>query len=74
MRIHSVSDNISACRRAPGSKAKLRCENDTVTVTWPTDLTFDGTVIGAPGDIQDSLIKESTYPILNLIVITSIPP
>ena len=58
--------------------AKLSCDNDTLTVTWPTDVTYDGTVMEIPSEINKrltaNLISESKTPILSLVIISKVPP
>jgi hypothetical protein len=74
----NVFDTFVDCSPQVGSQAKLSCENDTLTVTWSTDVTFDGTVTEIPIDLKQSLTDriadESRYPILNMLVITRMPP
>jgi len=66
------------CHPASGLKAVITCVNDKVTVKWSTDVTFDWSVKTLPSDLQQQLTgrlsKESTTPILNLVVITNNPP
>ena len=66
------------CRPQAGSQAMLTCENDTLTVTWSTDVTFDGSVTEIPNALKqrltDRLIEWSRYPTLSMLVITRIPP
>ena len=56
----------------------IYCENDTLTVTWSTDLTYDGSVTQIPDRLYqrltDRLQFESTHPILRLVVINRQPP
>lgn len=66
------------CIPAPGAEAELTCGNDTLTVSWPTDIIFDGSVTELPDTLlqrlTDRLYKESRYPILSLVVVTNVPP
>ena len=52
--------------------------NDTLTVTWPTDVTYAAAVTDIPNVVRQKitqrLIKESNFPILNLVVPTNNPP
>ena len=56
----------------------MTCKNDTLTVTWPTDVTYAAAVTDIPDGIRQKitqrLIKESNFPILNLVVPTNNPP
>ena len=67
---------LSDCRPLP--QAKLSCENDTLTVTWSTDVVYDATVTQIPGDIQQRLrerfINADGHKLLTLIVISRQPP
>ena len=69
---------FSDCRPKVGSQAKLSCDNDTLTVTWSTDVTFDGTVTEIPDELKqrltDRFVKESKYPTLSIVVISRMPP
>ena len=52
--------------------------DDTLTVTWSTDVTFNATVIGIPQDLQqrltDRLLIESRHPYPSLVINTNNPP
>ena len=56
----------------------IYCENDTLTVTWSTDLAYDGSVTQIPDRLYqrltDRLQFESAHPILRLVVINRQPP
>lgn len=60
------------------SKAVLSCEADTLTVTWPTDVTFGQVVSKIPDDLHKTLIDRlmvlSEYPALNIVIVTRSPP
>ena len=66
------------CSSKVGSQAKLSCDNDTLTVTWSTDITFDGRVTEIPETLMkkltDRLIERSRYPTLSIVVISRMPP
>ena len=56
----------------------MTCKNDTLTVTWPTNVTYAAAVTDIPNVVRQKitqrLIKESNFPILNLVVPTNNPP
>ena len=58
-------------------QAKLSCENDTLTVTWSTDVVYDAAVTQIPGDIKQRLrerfINANGYQVLTMIIISRKP-
>ena len=56
----------------------MSCKNDTLKVTWSTDVVYDSTVNQIPDDIRqrltDRLLFESQHPILSLVIVTKSPP
>ena len=63
---------------AGSDSATLSCENDSLVVSWSTNVTYNGSVTEIPAylynRLTDRLISESRYPILNLVVISRQPP
>ena len=61
----------------PVYQAKLSCENDTLNVTWSTDVVHDAKVTQIPDDIKqrisEGLQKANTYLILRMIMINRQP-
>ena len=59
------------------SQAALTCQDDTLTVTWDTDVIFNGAVTKLPDDlnnrIRNRLIDASKFQILQLVVISKTP-
>ena len=60
------------CSAVP--QAKLSCENDTLTVTWSTDVVYDATVTQIPDYIKQRFINANGYQVLTMIVISRQPP
>lgn len=56
----------------------LSCEDNTLTVTWYTDITYNAAVVEIPSDqyqrLTDKLLLESKYPILGSVITNKIPP
>lgn len=46
--------SLTDCGRPAESDPRLKCENNLLTVTWPTDVTYDGTV----GDVPEGLAQK----------------
>ena len=51
----------------PVPQPALTCENDTLAVTWPTNLIYDSTVTQIPDDLRQRL-RASRQPILSIII------
>ena len=34
---------------------KLTCANNTLTVSWPTDVSYNGSVVGVPTELKQTL-------------------
>ena len=34
---------------------KLTCANNTLTVSWPTDVSYNGSVVGVPTELEQTL-------------------
>jgi hypothetical protein len=73
-----ITNCFTECDMQPGASPVMVCANDTLAVTWPTDLTFDGTVTEIPADhlerFTERLKEESEHPILDVVVISNVPP
>ena len=56
----------------------MSCRDDTLTVTWSTDVTFNATVTEIPHDLQqrltNRLLIECKHPYLSLVITNNIPP
>ena len=57
-------------------KLKLTCTNNTLTVSWPTDVTYDGSVIEVPSELTEALndriaVKGRAF---YLVMLTNTPP
>ena len=76
--MHACNDSLVLSDCKPLTHAELSCENDTLTVTWPTDITYDGTVTQIPHKLlkrlTDRLLFESRHPILSLVITSRNPP
>ena len=59
-------------------QAKLSCENDTLTVTWSTDVVYDAAVTQIPDYVKqrlmERLLNANVYDSLKLVVINRQPP
>lgn len=66
------------CRQATDAQVRLSCANDTLTVIWPSDVVYNGTISLIPADLEERLterwVSESQYQILSLMVMTQTPP
>ena len=64
------------CSAVP--QAKLSCENDTLTVTWSTDVVYDAAVTQIPDYVKqrlmERLLNANVYDSLKLVVINRQPP
>ena len=64
------------CSAVP--QAKLSCENDTLTVTWSTDVVYDAAVTTIPDDIKQRLgerfVNANGHKLLTMIIISKQPP
>ena len=69
---------VADCAPISGSKVRLECKNDVLSVIWPTDLTYNATVTEIPPQLSQTLtnrlIEESQHPILELVIFTINPP
>ena len=67
---------FSDCK--PLTHTELSCVNDTLTVTWPADITYNATVTQIPYELlkrlTDRLLFESRHPILSLVITSQNPP
>ena len=54
-------------------QARLSCENDTLTVTWSTDVVYDAAVTQTPGYIKQRFINADGHKLLTLVVISRQP-
>lgn len=62
------------CKRYDKEDVHVTCQNDTATVTWPTDLVFSGDVEEAPsGYIDSSSSGTRSKTILDLVLIARVP-
>ena len=72
---HSV---FSVDCSAGSDSATLSCDNDSLVVSWSTNVTYNGSVTEIPAylynRLTDRLVSESRYPLLNLVVISRQPP
>ena len=72
---HSV---FSVDCSAGSDSATLSCENDSLVVSWSTNVAYNGSVTEIPAylynRLTDRLVSESRYPLLNLVVISRQPP
>ena len=68
---------VVECTPLAGS-AKLSCSQDTLTVTWPTNVVYNGSVSQIPAtlynDLTDRLLTASKHPILDLVIVSNLPP
>ena len=59
-------------------QAKLSCKNDTLRVTWSTDVVYDATVTQIPDYIKQRLrerfLNANGHKLLTLIIISRQPP
>ena len=73
--LHHISMCFADC--TCGSGAELTCQNDTLTVTWSTDITFDATLLEIPtalySKLTQRLIEESRFPILYILLLNQNP-
>ena len=66
---------LSECKKSPTAKAKVECESDTTTITWPTDRLLPGSTQQVPESIRSSIIdRPENKHILKVIVFDMIPP
>lgn len=74
----NIVQYFADCNALTGTSPSQSCVDDILTVSWPTDVTFDGTVSGIPAvlrkQLTDRLIEASRNPILDLVIVSSIPP
>ena len=56
----------------------MSCGNDTLAVTWSTDVVYDATVTQIPGDIKQRLrerfVNANGHKLLTMIIISRKPP
>lgn len=75
---HFVCLMLTDCGPISGSKVRLECLNDIMTLTWPTDVTYNATVTELPSQLKQRLMKRlvvvSQYPILDVVIFTLTPP
>ena len=64
------------CSAVP--QAKLSCENDTLRVTWSTDVVYDAAVTTIPDDIKrrlgEKFVNANGHKLLTMIIISKQPP
>ena len=69
-RICKTAQIILDCKMATFSSPLMTCENDTMTVKWSTDVTFNATVSQIPAvvsqRITEQLVDEGRNPLLSL--------
>ena len=69
---------ILDCKMATVSSALMTCENDTMTVTWLTDVTYNATVSQIPADVShritERLVAAGRNPLLSLVITNRQPP
>ena len=55
---------------------KLTCTNNTLKVSWPTDVTYDGSVVEAPRELTEALNDRIAAKgrAFYLYILTNTPP
>ena len=66
------------CKMATVSSPLMTCENDAMTVTWLTDVTYNATVSQIPADVShritELLVDNGRNPLLSLVITKRQPP
>lgn len=61
------------CTLSESSSATYTCENDELTVLWPTANTYDSLTVNLPANVKRRLIKQSKLPILHVVLFSGAP-
>lgn len=75
---HFCHNSFVDCGSATGLEPELSCSNNTLTASWPTNVTFSGIVQSIPTALYNRLTGrltlQSKFPILHVVVTNQIPP
>ena len=67
---------ITDCGRADDADIMITCTNGTLTLSWPTDLIYDGSVLNLPEDLTETLDQriQDKGAVFHLVILTHTPP
>ena len=67
---------ILDCNRASDVSIKLTCANNTLKVSWPTDVTYNGSVVDVPSVLRQPLNERivAKGAAFYLVMLTNTPP